>query len=198
MKTGVDAVGRRLHEHRFWLALIGAVLIVVAAATLLGSTARARGAAYGLLRAELEATADVAEDWQRRLESSTPAESLAWRRSEATVRDFGVRAGDRFGIAQVVADRAEQLGFGGVTIDFIDASTLALPPPRSVGPLTMEPASYALDVRFPTDYQGVISFVGSLPPQVAVMSLRLGSSDRGIETALVLVVYEGVGDGRPT
>ncbi len=180
-----------LRRRRFWVEIVAATLVVVVPALLVAGLAARRTAELRQRERQLARTVDLAERWVRGFQSATPAESAAWHRSERQVAQRGIRSVDRVGLAQLVTQRAEQLGIPDVGVAFVPADTLEPAPSRSVGDWTFQMAPFALLVEFTAGYRDVLSYVGSLPPQVEVRRLGLIRAPGGVHARFLLVVYQG-------
>lgn len=191
MRDRLEPLIQWVRDHRFWITLPAAVLIPVLAAVWVGRESLERAEAWRTRGAALEATRTVATQWRATLVSPPPAESAAWLESSRAVRQRGIAEPDRIAIMQRVAERAEGLGLSGVSVAFMETASLVTGPPRELGGEVFELAPYGLEVRFGGDYAGVASFIGSLPPQVEVLGLRLATMDEGVDALVTLLVYLG-------
>lgn len=180
-----------VRRHGFWVALPVAVLGVVMVAFAVESTALLRAEVWRARSGELGATAEAASVWRDELVPVSEEEESAWRASQAAVRERGIDPEDRLGLLQQVAQRAEDLGVGQVSVAFERADTLAVTAIREVGEAVFEVAPWALRVRFIADYSTTSAFIGSLPPQVDVHRLQMNALETGLETDLILIVFAG-------
>ncbi len=188
-RSWLAAVG----ERRIWLETGVAVLVVVVAAAVVVGRTAARRADLAERAETLSALADVADRWRADFVEPTSAESAAWLRSRRRVEERGVRATDRVALAQVVAQRAEELGIPDVAVGFTGTDELTPPPARTVDQWTFGMAPYAVTVAFTADYPAVVGFVGSLPPQVQVRRLELNGGETGLELRALLTVSRATG-----
>jgi hypothetical protein len=191
MKPSVAELLAGLRKRRFWAEIVAATLVVVVPAVLVASRSAHRTVELRQRERQLARTTNLADLWTRGFRSATPAESAAWHRSERQVAQRGIRSVDRVGLAQLVTQRAEELGIPDVGVTFVSADSLETAPARTVGEWTFRMAPYALVVEFTTGYDRVLSYVGSLPPQVEVRELRLRRTDGGVHARFLLVVFEG-------
>jgi len=182
-----------LGERRIWLEIVAAVLVVVAAAAVVVGRAGARRADLAERAETLTALAEVEDRWRAGFVEPTPAESTAWLRSRRRVEDHRVRATDRVALAQVVAQRAEEMGIPDVAVGFTGTDELTPPAARTVNQWTFAMAPYAVTVTFTADYPAVVGFVGSLPPQVQVRRLELNGGETGLELRALLTVSRATG-----
>lgn len=180
-----------LRRRRFWVEIVAATLVVVVSALWVAGAAARRTEELRQRERQLARTLDLADRWVREFRPVTPAESAAWHRSQRQVAQRGIRSVDRVGLAQLVTQRAEELGIPDVGVAFVSADSLEAAPSRSVGDWTFQMAPYALAVEFTTGYDGVLSYVGSLPPQVEVRQLRLTRAPEGTHARFLLIVYQG-------
>lgn len=190
LRARLGAAGEAARQRSFWIALTLATLGVMAVAAAVGSAALLRADAWESRANALRATDGAVAVWRRELVRSSPAESAAWRRSERAVRGRAIAPGDRLALMQLVAQRAEELGIGEVSVAFGAVDTLEIDAVREVDGRVFEPAPYVLQLRFRAAYGQVASFIGALPPAVDVHRLRTeGDGDDALETELVLVVF---------
>ncbi len=179
--------------RRFWFEVAAAVLLIVVAAWAVKVFASRRIDARSQREAALTELTEVTERWRAGYVPPTPAESAAWRLSERRVRERGVQSTDRVALAQLVAQRAEELGIPDVTVGFTDTEDLTPPPERVVDVWSFGMAPYAVTVEFTADYAAAVSFVGSLPPQVQVRRLVLESVPEGVRASTLLIVTRASG-----
>lgn len=192
MKLDGGMLGASWRRYGFWGELALAALLVAVAAGLVARTAARRQAELAEREASLATLVGAAATWRSGYVAPTPAESAAWRLSERQVRGRGVNAVDRVALAQLVAQRTEELGIPDVQVGFSSAEDLDAPS-LAVDAWTFEMAPYVLDVAFVADYGAVIAFMGSLPPQVAVQRLQLDRDAFGVRTEARLIVYQPAG-----
>ncbi|HKJ93981.1 MAG TPA: hypothetical protein VJ957_12500, partial [Longimicrobiales bacterium] len=164
MKPSFAELLAGLRRRRFWVEIVAATLVVVVPAVLVAGVAAQRTLELRQRERQLTRTMTLADLWTRGFQSATPAESAAWHRSERQVAQRGIRSVDRVGLAQLVTQRAEELGIPDVGVGFVSADSLEAARSRSVGAWTFDLAPYALAVEFTTSYDAVLSYVGSLPP----------------------------------
>ena len=193
LKTATEAATVHGRRHAFWIALVAATAGVVAIAGVVGSSALIRADQWRVRAGELRATREAAAMWREHLVPATEAEEEAWRSSEAAVLERGIDPADRLALLQEVAQRAEDLGIGDVSVSFESSDTLEATAIREVGEAVFEVAPWAMSVRFVADYATVASFIGSLPPQVDVHQLRLTGLEMGVEMELVLLLFASDG-----
>lgn len=192
MKLDPRTLAAPWRRYGFWVELALAALVVMVAAWLVSRTAGRRQAELAEQEASLAMLVGAAATWRTGFVEPTPAESAAWRLSERQVRARGITATDRVALAQLVAQRAEELGIPDVQVGFSSADDLTAPT-LAVDAWTFEMAPYALDVAFVADYGAVIAFMGSLPPQVAVRRLELAHDENGVRAEALLIVYQQAG-----
>lgn len=193
MKLDSRTLAGPWRRYGFWAELALAALVVVGPAALVTQTAARRADALAQREATLAALVGAADAWRAAYVPATSAESAAWRLSERRVRERGVDAVDRVALAQLVAQRAEELGIPDVRVGFAPVDDLAPAPALAVDAWTFEMAPYAVTVDFVADYRAIVGFIGSLPPQVAVRRLELERSETGVRASTLLVVYRLVG-----
>ncbi len=195
VKERLEAAWEAARTRSFWIVLPVATLGVIGVAGVVGTTAMLRADAWRVRTNEIGATGQTVEAWREDLVEPPPAESAAWERSRRAVRGLGIEGADRIALMQEVAQRAEDLGLGTVSIAYVAADTLGIEVFREVDGVLFDPAPYALHVRVRAGYDGAASFIGSLPPQVEVHRLRMTREEDGggILTDLVLVVFLGGG-----
>jgi hypothetical protein len=191
IRERLEPVWEAARTRSFWIVLPVATLGVIGVAAVVGSTAMLRADAWRVRTNEIRATGETVEAWRQDLVEPPPAESAAWERSRAAVRRLGIEDADRIALMQEVAQRAEDLGLGTVSVSFIAADTLDIEVFREVDGVLFDPAPYALHVKVRAGYDGAASFVGSLPPQVEVHRLRMTRDAGGVLTDLVLAVFVG-------
>lgn len=197
MADRLKAIGARLErvwnaarQRSFWMVLPLVTVGIIGVAGVVGSTALLRADAWRIRTNEIRATGETVEAWRHDLVRPAAAESAAWERSRRMVRGRGIEGGDRIALMQLVAQRADDLGIGSVSVAFAATDTLDVEVFREVDGQVFEPAPYALNVRLRAGYGGVASFIGALPPQVDVHRMTMTESDDGgVSTELVLVVF---------
>lgn len=185
----LEAVWEAARARSFWILLPVTTLGVIGVAAVVGSTAMLRADAWRIRANEARATEQTVVAWREDLVPPPAAESAAWERSRRAIRGLGIEGGDRIALMQLVAQRAEDLGLGTVSLAFAASDTLGIDAYREVENAVFEPAPYALHVRLRAGYAGIGSFIGSLPPQVDVHRLEVTRDTAGILTDLILVVF---------
>lgn len=180
------------------ISLIAAGVLAIGLLTWTGlrssKAASSRKAAVTAARAELSAF----EDLQRRYSPAVAAESLSWRQTWMRVMDLGVMGSDRLGLTGAVSRAAEDAGLRDVRVTIGPADTTGVEARLSTGGIQRKPAPFSLLVEVRGGMQPVISFIGRLPPSVAVTRLSLVQQEAGKRHRISLAVYElEFSDGSP-
>ena len=190
IRARLELVWDAARRRSFWIVLPLVTVGIIGVAAVVGSTALLRADAWRIRANEVRATGETVEAWRTELVPPTPAESAAWERSQRLVRGRGIEGGDRIALMQLVAQRAEDLGIGAVSVAFAATDTLDINVFREVDGQVFDPAPYALQVRLRSGYGDLASFIGSLPPQVDVHRVTVTREGGGFVGAeLVLVVF---------
>ena len=180
------------------ISLLAAAAVAIGLLTWSGvrssKAASARKAAVAAANSELAAFQDL----QRRYSPAVAAESLSWRQTWMRVVDLGVLGGDRLGLTGAVSRSAEEAGLRDVRVLIGPPDTTGVEARLSTGGIRRKPAPFSLLVEVRGGMQSVISFLGRLPPSVAVTRLSLVQQDPGKRHRISLAVYElEFSDGSP-
>lgn len=176
-----------VRAHRKWIEGATLTLLGLLAAFSLGYAALSRASALSLQISELRQVEAGFDRWTSGLRPATPAESLAWRESEQTLRSLGAGSMEPLPLAQVVAQRAEEVGIPELRIRLISADSAAPVPPVELGGWRVQSGAEGLAVEFDGNMGDVVGFLGALPPQAAVSSLRIGR-DKGVLRAQIILL----------
>ena len=185
--TRLRPLGAFVRTHRFWVECASVTLFGVLAAFALGHAALVRSAALDARATELELAAANLHRWRGELRPATPAESLLWRESEATLRALGGDQARGLAVARLIARRAEEVGVEGLRVRLLGADSVASLEAEAVGAWTMEAAGEGLAVEFDGDVGDLVGFLGALPPQAAVETLSLEPRGDALAARIVLL-----------
>ena len=189
MNAQVKSALAAIAPHRFWIELGALGLIAIGAAYFTGKSAYAKAA---VLRAEAESLSGtrVLEDkWLSSFQPASSAEAQTWDEAQRETQRMGVGASDRLTLAEVIARRAERSGLGTVRVRFTGDSLPALPR-QPAPPHTFNVAPYTIKVDFTGTLRNTQSFLGMLPPAVALRRLDMSRGSGYFGSTLVLSVYE--------
>jgi hypothetical protein len=172
------------------VSLLAAALVSIAVLTWTGfRSARAAGERrVALTRAKTELAGF--EDLRTRYAPAIAAESLSWRQTWVGLRDIGVLGSDRLGLTGTVSRVAEESGLRDVRVLIGPPDTTGVEARLSTGGIQRKSAPFGLLVEARGGMQAVISFIGRLPPSVAVTQLSLVQQNGGRRHRISLAVYE--------
>jgi hypothetical protein len=176
-RVASSRVAEAASEHRYWLQLGILTLLTVAALGAWGLSSTRRQAANRARLAELERVDAAYDRWARDLQLPTPAESLAWRESEASLTDLGQESNRSLAIARLIAARAAEVGVSNLRVSLAQADSIPNVDGVVFGGWQAQPAGEGLVVEFDAGFAGVMAFLAALPVQAAVSDLSL--SDAG-------------------
>jgi hypothetical protein len=192
LRAKVGLILMTVRAHRFWFELGGVTLLVLITAAAVGRTALGRAAALREEAARLEQTLASVDVWLREFQPATPPESRVWRESEQALQLLGTELADPLSVAHLVARRAQELGLDDIRIRLEGTDTVPLPPPRVVGPWSVEASGSAIALEFEGDQSTILSLVGMLPPRVEVGELQISRSGGDFHARLFLFIRQVV------
>lgn len=165
-------------------------VVVIAASIWVGLEARSVAASLGQRGAAWQQTASQLAALQQQFRLPSSFESAALITESARAGALGVPANDRVSLMEYLARLADASALSEVRVNFKAGMDSAFIPPRLIGADPISPAAYSVTVDFTGSFVGLVQFVSSLPPSVAVS--RLGAARNGGHTAyhVVLSVYE--------
>ena len=170
---------------RLVAAAVGTLLLFFA-----GLRARRAGDERRAQLRAAETTLATFADWRRRFQPAVAAESISWQRAWMEVRDLGVVGDERVGLMQHVARSAEFAGLRDVRVLVAPPDSSGSEARLSTSTVRRHPAPFGLVVESRGSLQSVVSFLGGLPPSVAVTGLRLVRQNGSGRHRLTLAVYE--------
>ncbi|MBA3645921.1 MAG: hypothetical protein H0W63_07050 [Gemmatimonadaceae bacterium] len=180
--------------NRYYLVVGAVTLVAVLASLWVAKPARKEREALSAEEAKLEALIKSSNLWVTQFQPASTEESAIWQTTASEISALGVKPAERLTLGQIVLRRAEDAGYAGAHIKFIPAGAAANSPPRQAGGVSFNPASYALQVTGTGSLAMLSSFVGAIPPAVALQSISLtGAGDAGASTAVTLSVFEPAG-----
>jgi hypothetical protein len=162
--------------NRFWLQIGSLAVLALIASYIIGSSALERAGRYQLDSDRLTATHNGIGRWIDQVQPVFPAESLAWRESDAMLGALAAERMDPASIAQIVAVRAEQIGITDLGIQLLNPDDIPARAPVPAGGWTMSLGGSAVAVQFVGGWPAIISFLGSLPPQVEVGRVEVSAT----------------------
>lgn len=190
IRARLDRAATAFRSHRPWLQLGVPAVLALAGGVLVGQAALARAEALGQ---EAESTLEVwqrVRRWSDHFQPAAAPESASWRESERTIAGFAPERLDALGTASLVASRAEEMGIRDVRIRLEPTDTLQLPDAAAAGPWTVEPGAAAISVELGADLDGLVAFLGVLPPQVTVSRISLDSRSGERRARALLLVQQ--------
>lgn len=195
LRSRLDPLLASARAHRFWLECSTLTLLGMVAALSWGLAAMERAETLRERTAEMERVRRAMARWTTELHPPTPHESLAWKQSERMLLSLGAEAEEPLSLARLVSQRAEEVGVADVRIRLASGDSVAAPPPLDAGSVVVEFGPQGLVVDFSGSMSEVIGFLGSLPPQVGVASMRLTAQDPGVRASVVLLARRPVPRG---
>jgi hypothetical protein len=195
LRARLDPLLAAARTHRFWIECSTLTLLGLVAALSSGLAALERAEALRERTAETGRVRRAMVRWTTELHPPTPRESLAWRESERMLLALGVEAEEPLSLARLISQRAEEVGVADVRIRLASGDSLVTPPPLEAGSVVVESGPHGLVVDFSGSMSEVIGFLGSLPPQVRVGSMRVTAEDPGVRASVVLLARRPVPRG---
>lgn len=185
-----ESVRRWQRERPNQLAALALGVVVIAASTWVGLQARLAAAELGQKGAAWQQTAGQLAALQQQFRIPSSFESAALITESTRTGALGVPASDRVSLIEYLARLADASALSEVRVNLKAGMDSAFIPPRLIGVDPISPAAYSVTVDFTGSFVGLVQFVSSLPPSVAVS--RLGAARNGGHTAyhVVLSVYE--------
>ena len=169
---------------------IAAALLGTAVLLLAGLRARRAGEERRTQLRAAESTLATFADWRRRFQPAVAAESISWQRTWMEVRDLGIVGDERVALTQHVARVAEFAGLRSVRVMIGAPDSTGAEARLSTSSIRRQPASFGLVVDCRGSLQSIVSFLGGLPPSVAVTGMRLVRQNGAARHRLTLAVYE--------
>ena len=191
MKKLLASLRAALGANSFLAQVGGLTLLALALALWVGIPARRQAA---LLKAEagrLERIVKASESWVAGFQPASSEETLAWQNTGFEVQKLGATPSDRLTLAQVIARRAEDVGFRGVRVNFAaGADSASQSSPRQVGGRLFRPAQYGIVVEAHGSLNQASALIGVLPNAVVVRSVATKRSGNDVTSIFSLAVYE--------
>ncbi len=191
MKKTLASLRAALVANSFLAQVGGLTLLALALALWVGIPARRQAA---LLKAEaerLERIVKASESWASGFQPASSEETLAWQNTGFEIQKLGATPSDRLTIAQVIARRAEDVGFRGVRVNFTaGADSASQSSPRQVGGRLFRPAQYGIVVEAHGSLNQASALIGVLPNAVVVRSVVTKRSGNDVTSTFSLAVYE--------
>jgi len=191
MKKLLASLRAALGANSFLAQVGGLTLLALALALWVGIPARRQAA---LLKAEagrLERIVKASESWVAGFQPASNEETLAWQNTGFEVQKLGATPSDRLTLAQVIARRAEDVGFRGVRVNFAaGADSASQSSPRQVGGRLFRPAQYGIVVEAHGSLNQASALIGVLPNAVVVRSVTTKRSGNDVTSIFSLAVYE--------
>lgn len=179
-----------LRAHRFWAECALVTVLGMVAAFSFGWAALGRARAVEARTADLARVEGSFDRWEAELQPPTPQESVTWRASTAALRALGAEATRPLALARLVAQRAEEVGIGDVSIRLLPTDSVTAFEPVELAGWRVEPAGEGLLVEFHGQVGDVVALLGSLPPQAAVGSVQLAPEEGALRARLVLLARQ--------
>lgn len=179
-----------LRAHRLVAECAVVTLLGVLAAFSFGYSALRRTAALEARAADLARVGESFDRWEAELQPPTPQESASWRESDASLRSIGGRATRPLTIARLVAQRAEEVGISGLTIQLLNPDSIAPPAPVQLAGWTIQTEGEGLVVEFDGNVGDVVGLLGALPPQAAVTNLEIAPRDGALHARVVMLTRQ--------
>jgi len=181
-------------KNRYTLLVAGLTLVTVVASVRVAGPARKQKAALETESARLDAVIRSSALWMTQFQPASNEEAAIWQNTDAEVQTLGVKPTERLTVAQVVARRADEAGYGSAHLKFLPADAAASIPPRQVAGVTFNPAQYKLQITGAGGIGTLNAFLGGLPPAVQVQSVKLAGGGNGqVNTTVTLSVFEPAG-----
>ncbi len=191
MKKTLASLRAALVANSFLAQVTGLTLLALALALWVGIPARRQAA---LLKAEaerLERIVKASESWASGFQPASSEETLAWQNTGFEVQKLGAAPSDRLTLAQVIARRAEDVGFRGVRVNFAaGADSASQSSPRQVGGRLFRPAQYGIVVEAHGSLNQASALIGVLPNAVVVRNVVTRRSGNDVKSIFSLAVYE--------
>jgi hypothetical protein len=185
-----ESVRRWQRERPNRVLALALGLVVIAASIWVGRQAKSVAATLAQKSAAWQQTATQLAALQQQFRIPSSFESASLITESARAGALGVPASDRVSLMEYLARLADASALSEVRVNFKAGMDSAFIPPRLIGADPISPATYSVTVDFTGSFVGLVQFVSSLPPSVAVS--RLGAARNGGHTAyhVVLSVYE--------
>jgi len=185
-----ESVRRGQRESPNRLAALALGVVVIAASIWVGLQAKSVAAELAQKGTAWQQTASQLAALQQQFRIPSSFESAALLNEAGRTGALGVPPSDRVSLMEYLARLADASALSEVRVNFKAGMDSAYIPPRLIGADPISPAAYSVTVDFTGSFVGLVQFVSSLPPSVAVS--RLGAARNGGHTAyhVILSVYE--------
>lgn len=140
-------------------------------------------------RAALAERARAMGAWAAAFTPPTPAESLAWQRTQAATEKLMALSADRLAAARTVAERAQAAGIRDARLGFLAPDSLETDPPMVDLDAPLFPGALLLSVEVNADLRALSRFLGSLPPGFVAWQVRVRREGSRARTRVLLVSY---------
>lgn len=176
----------RLGEWRFWLEGVALTLCALLAAAAWGRSSLLRAAELSAEAERLEEVRVAMNTWAAEMQPAAAAESAAWRESDRLLRSLDGSALDPLSAAELLTERAEEVGLRDVRVQFANADSIEAPPPVQAGDLTAGAGDAPILVDFVGGWPAVLAFLGAVPVTLQVSSVQVSSGESGVQARAVL------------
>ena len=184
-----------LRSHRLWVECATLTLLGLLAAFSLGYAALSRTSTLNERVADLQRIDAAFDRWTTQLQHPGTRERSSWRESEQSLRSLGAEAAEPLSLAQVVSQRAQEVGISELSIRLLSADSVAPIPSVQLGSWSVQAGSIGLVVEFDGNMGDVVGFLGALPPQAAVSNLQVTPTKGALHARIVLMTRQVVGAG---
>jgi hypothetical protein len=180
--------------HADLLAMPTLALVAVLTAAWVAIPARRTANALSDEAGKIRAVIAASDAWVMRFQSAADDEPGLWQEAASQVQTLGVLPSERLTLAQIISQRAEDVGIVSPHIRFSMVDSVAAPPPRNVDGVRFNPANYTIQLTGGGGFGALNSLIGTLPPAVEPKSAALARDSSGSATAtLTLSVFEPAG-----
>lgn len=139
------------------------------------------------------ASRETAARFARQFLPASSSETDEWARTTADAGGFGTSIDARLSLAGTASRVAETSGLRDVIVRFVGVDSAGAVPPRSLGDLTFQPASFGLWMEGSGSVVGVARTVLRLPPATEITAVTLTGETETLKAAFQLAVYLSAG-----
>lgn len=190
MNKLLASLRKGLAESSFMAQVVGLTLLAVVLALWVGIPARRQASVLKAEAGKLAGIVKASESWTTRFEPASNEETLAWQNTGFEIQKLGAAPADRLTLAQVIARRAEDVGFRRVRVRFAGADSASQSSPRQVGGRLFSPAQYGIVVEAQGSLNQSSALIGVLPNAVVVRSVGTKRIGDAVMSIFSLAVYE--------
>ena len=179
---------RRESPNQLWAGAVGVILAGVS--IWVGLQARSVRTRLASKNAEWQQAAVSLATVQQQFKAPDSKESATLAGEAAHLGALGVPPSERVSLMEYLARLAEESSLADVRVNIRQGTDSVFIPSRAIGAEPITPAAYSVLLDFTGSFAGVVQFVSTLPPSVAVSRLEAAGSGGHPAYHVVLSVYE--------